>query len=148
MVKSVLLIILITFLSGKIIYFWTMINIALQGAEFFAYHGFYPEEQKLGCRYLVDIEVGFVPQADIMADELDNTVDYEKLYIIACEEMKHTRKLIETVGQGILDRIIRKYPFVKTIHVAVKKVNPPLMGKVAHSSVVMSYPSPIWIIIK
>ncbi|SDD27642.1 dihydroneopterin aldolase [Mucilaginibacter pineti] len=120
-----------------------MINIALQGAEFFAYHGFYPEEQKLGCRYLVDIEVGFVPQAAIMADELDNTVDYEKLYIIACEEMKHTRKLIETVGQGILDKIIGKYPFVKTIHVAIKKVNPPLMGKVAHSSVVISYPSAI-----
>lgn len=118
-----------------------MINIALQGAEFFAYHGFYPEEQKLGCLFMVDIEVGFVPKADIMDDELNNTVDYEKLYIIACEEMKHTRKLIETVGHGIVDKIISKYPFVKSIQVAIKKVNPPLMGKVAHSSVTISYPS-------
>ncbi|MGF7037191.1 dihydroneopterin aldolase [Mucilaginibacter lappiensis] len=117
-----------------------MINIALQGAEFFAYHGFYPEEQKLGCRFVVDIEVGFIPQTDLNDDNLDNTVDYEKIYIIACEEMKHPRKLIETVGQSITDEIRDKYPFVKTIQVTIKKINPPLAGKVAYSSVIINYP--------
>jgi dihydroneopterin aldolase len=117
-----------------------MIKIALQGAEFFAYHGFYPEEQKLGCRFLVDVEIGFIPPTNLNDDDLDNTVDYEKVYIITCEEMKHPRKLIETVGQSITDRIKNKYPFVKTIQVAIKKINPPLMGKVAHSSVIINYP--------
>ncbi|WP_183565082.1 dihydroneopterin aldolase [Mucilaginibacter sp. SP1R1] len=118
-----------------------MINIALQGAEFFSHHGFYPEEQKLGCRFIVDIEVAFIPQGDINEDDLDNTVDYERLYIIVCEEMKHPRKLIETVGQSITDRIKNKYPFVKNIRVTIKKLNPPLMGKVAHSSIIINYPS-------
>ena len=36
-----------------------MITVALHGAEFFAKHGFYPEEQLLGCKFLVDIVVGF-----------------------------------------------------------------------------------------
>jgi dihydroneopterin aldolase len=116
-----------------------MITIALQGAEFFAYHGFYPEEQKLGCRFLVDIEVGFNPQADPAADELKHTVDYEKVYSIACEEMKHPRKLIETVGQGIMERIQKKYPYVEIICVTIKKLNPPLMGKVGYSAVTIRY---------
>lgn len=118
-----------------------MINIALQGAEFFAYHGFYPEEQKLGCRFVVDIEVSFVPPGGVNDEDLDNSVDYEKLYIIACEEMKHPRKLIETVGQSITDRIKNKYPFIESIRVIIKKLNPPLMGRVAHSSVIINYPS-------
>ena len=116
-----------------------MITIALQGAEFFAYHGFYPEEQKLGCRFLVDIEVGFVPQTDPAADELKHTVDYEKVYYIACEEMKHPRKLIETVAQAISERIKSKYPYVERIRVEIKKLNPPLLGKVAHSAVTVNY---------
>jgi dihydroneopterin aldolase len=118
-----------------------MINIALQGAEFFAYHGFYPEEQKFGCRFLVDIEVSFEPQVDLMEDKLTNTVDYEKVYIIACEEMKYPRKLIETVGKAITDRIKKQYPYVAAIKVVIKKLNPPLAGKVAHSSVTFNYQS-------
>lgn len=116
-----------------------MITIALQGAEFFAYHGFYPEEQKIGCRFLVDIEVGFVPQTDPAADELKHTVDYEKVYYIACEEMKYPRKLIETVGQAIMERIQKKYPYVETISVTIKKLNPPLLGRVSHSAVTINY---------
>lgn len=117
-----------------------MINIALHGAEFFAYHGFYPEEQKLGCRFLIDIEVGFIPQTDLYDDKLSNTVDYEKVYTIACEEMKQPRKLIETVGHAVVDRIKAQFPFVKTIQVTIKKLNPPLLGKVAYSGVTINYP--------
>ena len=116
-----------------------MINIALQGAEFFAYHGFYPEEQKIGCRFLVDVNVGFVPPGDLLEDNLSKTVDYERVYIIVCEEMKHPRKLIETVGQAIIDRIKKKYPFVENIEVIIKKLTPPLSGKVAHSAVIINY---------
>ncbi len=116
-----------------------MIIIALHGAEFFAYHGFYPEEQKLGCRFVVDIEVAFVPQHDPAGDDLKHTVDYEKVYYIACEEMKHSRKLIETVGQAITDRIKDKYPYVDTISVTIKKLNPPLLGIVGHSAVTINY---------
>ncbi len=115
-----------------------MMEVSLTGAEFYAYHGFYPEEQDLGGQFLVDITVGFTPAADMTEDRLANTVNYEQLYIIACEEMKNTRKLIETVAQAIADEIKLKFPFVEKIRVAVKKMSPPLKGKVAYSSVVIS----------
>ena len=52
-------------------------------------------------------------------------------------EMKMTRKLIETVGQAISANIKQKFPFVKNTRVSVQKINPPLKGKVGHSSVVV-----------
>jgi dihydroneopterin aldolase len=116
-----------------------MVEINLNAAEFFAYHGFYPEEQLLGSRFLVDISVGFVPDTQFDKDEIDYTVNYEHLYIIACEEMQHTRKLIDTVAQSIFDKVQLKYPFAKNIKVTVKKMNPPFKSKVGFASVVVSY---------
>jgi 7,8-dihydroneopterin aldolase/epimerase/oxygenase len=115
-----------------------MITIAIQGAEFFAYHGFYPEEQLLGARFMVDASVDFEPVKDIKQDNISNTVDYEQLYHIVCEQMKQTRKLIETVAQSIADQIRERYPFAKKVQVSIKKMNPPLAGKVDHSKVVIT----------
>ena len=115
-----------------------MIKVALHGAEFFAYHGFYPEEQKLGSRFLVDISVKFMPTGNLLDDEIGNTVNYEQLYNIASHEMQHTRKLIETVGQAIANEVKQKFPFVEKISVCIKKMDPPLRGKVGHSNVVVT----------
>jgi len=116
-----------------------MMKITLHGAVFFAYHGFYPEEQKLGNCFIVDIEVEFAHKGNINEDELANTVNYEKLYEIADEQMKHTRKLIETVAQEIMDDIKNEYPDLQTIQVAIKKMNPPLGHKVEYAGVTLNY---------
>jgi dihydroneopterin aldolase len=113
--------------------------VALHGAEFFAYHGFYPEEQKLGNCFIVDIEVGFTPSGNINNDELTNTVNYEQLYDIACEEMKLPKKLIETVARAIMGEIKKKYTFADTIQVTVKKLNPLVGAKTQYSSVTINY---------
>jgi len=115
-----------------------MITIAIHGAEFFAHHGFYPEEQKLGTKFVVDVEVDFNPAGDLKEDNLGNTVDYEKVYHLVCHQMKHTRKLIETVAQSIADDIKEKYPFVGAVRVSIKKLNPPLNGTVDYSSIIIT----------
>ncbi len=116
-----------------------MVNVELQGAEFFAHHGFYPQEQLLGCRFLVDISVGFVPIGELNEDNLAHTVNYEQLYAIAAIEMKHPRKLIETLAQAMIDKIKVTYPFIERAVVTIKKLNPPLQGRVAHSGVTITY---------
>ncbi len=115
-----------------------MVTISLHGAEFFAYHGFYPEEQKLGNRFIVDIDVSFEPEGDLRTDKISHTVDYELLHNIAAAQMKQTSKLIETVAQGIADKIKKRYAFAGTIQVSVKKVNPPLKGKVDFSKITIT----------
>ena len=116
-----------------------MVEINLNDAEFFAHHGYYPEEQILGSRFIVDISVKFAPQGNIGEDEIGNTVNYEQLYNIACDEMKITRKLIETVAQAICDKIKYEFPFVSAIRVCLKKMDPPLKGRVGHSAVIVSH---------
>ena len=115
-----------------------MIIIAIQGAEFFAYHGFYPEEQKMGNKFIVDVEVSFEPLSSLTDDKIANTVDYEQLYRIVTETMKRTMKLIETVAQAIADKIKEQFPFVGHVKVTIKKMNPPFNGKVEFSSIVIS----------
>ena len=114
-----------------------MITISIHGAEFFAYHGFYPEEQKLGNKFLVDAEVSFLPLTDLKEDKLSNTIDYEQLYNMVDEQMKHTRRLIETVAQSIVDQIKDNFPVVEKIQISIKKLNPPLKGKVDYSCIII-----------
>jgi len=112
-----------------------MITIAVHGAEFFAYHGFYVEEQILGARFIVDAEVTFQPAADLKQDNISETVNYEEIYRVVSTQMKHTRKLIETVAQSIGEELKMKYPFVDSVKVTLSKMHPPLAGKVDRSSV-------------
>ena len=119
-------------------YFWHMITIALHGAEFFAFHGFYPEEQKLGNKFIVDVDVSFTSAKNLKEDKISNTVDYEQVYNIVEAQMKKTAKLIETVAQSIADSIKEQFPFVNSIRVSIKKLNPPLKGKVDYSNIVIT----------
>ncbi len=112
-------------------------TISLHGAEFFAYHGFYPEEQVLGNKFVVDIEVDYnFGSKD--EDNIADTVDYGRLYAIADKQMKQTRQLIETVANGIANDIKTQFPLTDKIMVSVKKLNPALGGKVDYSRVVVN----------
>lgn len=110
-----------------------MIKVALHQVKFFAYHGFYPEEQILGNHFLVDVEVEF--QNKSIADEISNTVNYEKLYAILAGEMQQPRKLLETLVEEMIAKISVEFPFVEKIKVGIKKLNPPLPGEVKYSLV-------------
>lgn len=117
-----------------------MLKVGLYGAEFFARHGFYEQEQITGNRFVVDVEVEYHNPNDLTADELSNTVNYEQLYELVAQEMQATKKLLETVAQGIVNRIKQQFPFVGKLTVSIKKLNPPLKGKVACSGITISLP--------
>ncbi|MBD1392224.1 dihydroneopterin aldolase [Mucilaginibacter glaciei] len=116
-----------------------MITVALADVEFFAYHGFYPEEQVLGTHFFIDISVNFISAKAFNDDKIGNTVNYETLYSIIKAEMEHPRQLIETVVQGIIDKTVAKFPFIDSAQVTLKKMHPALGGPVKHSAVTLSY---------
>lgn len=103
-------------------------TISLEGLEFFAYHGFYQEERKIGNKFSVDltIEVDFTQAAQ--ADKLSATVDYESLYKIVQKVMIQPAKLLEHIGYTIIDEIAASFPQVKAVEVSVAKHNPPVGG--------------------
>jgi len=117
-----------------------MNTISLHGAEFFAYHGWYPEEQKLGSQFIVNIDVDFFVEKDLEVDHISGTINYEQLYEIVEEQMKQTKKLIETVARNIVDDTKKRFPAAKSVRVSIKKLNPPLKGKVGYSCITLSEP--------
>lgn len=119
-----------------------MIKVALHGVKFFAYHGFYPEEQRIGNHFVVDIEVEFDARQKIVDDRLDHTVNYEILFEILQKEMKQPRKLLETVVQSINQETLKAYPFLLRIRTGIKKLHPPMGGQIEHSFVEISYSKP------
>ena len=114
-------------------------TVALKDVKCFALHGYYPEEQILGNHFIVDLETEFTPQG--FDDELTQTVNYEDLNNIIREEMINTQKLLETVLNNIISKVIELYPFVETVNVSMKKLNPPMPGQIGHSFVKLSYTS-------
>ncbi|RCH55233.1 dihydroneopterin aldolase [Mucilaginibacter hurinus] len=116
-----------------------MTTVLLQGAEFFAHHGYYPEEQLLGCTFVIDLAVSFTRDNTAAHDDLNGTINYERLFNICCEEMKTPRKLIETVAYAIVDRIKNDYPYITHVQLTLKKMFPPMKGNVKNSGIVVNY---------
>lgn len=112
-------------------------NVALRDVRCHALHGFYPEEQLIGCIFMVDVEVSFKPDDD--TENLDKTVNYEVLNNIILKEMANTQKLLETVVKNILGDVKKNYPFILTAKVGIRKMNPPMPGQIGHSFVELSY---------
>lgn len=103
-------------------------TIALEGLEFFAYHGFYDEEQKIGNKYSVDIVVTADFSEAARRDKLSATVNYEELYRITTGVMQRPARLLEHIAHSIIEEIRGAYPTVGEVEVSVSKFNPPVGG--------------------
>jgi dihydroneopterin aldolase len=116
----------------------TSATISLQGMEFFAYHGFYDEEQKIGNKYSVDISLQGDVQASATAqDQLRGTINYELLYRLTAEEMQQQSRLLEHVAARILARIFDTFESVSQAEVCVRKHQPPVGGLCAAAAVTL-----------
>jgi len=102
--------------------------IAIEGMRFFARHGYYPQEQKIGCHFVVDVyvEANIVVAAE--TDELKETVDYQTVHQLSQEVMDEPFKLIEHVAHNIIEKISSTLTDVDMIKVRVSKLNPPACG--------------------
>lgn len=110
-------------------------RIYLNGLEFFAYHGWYAEEQKNGGKYIVQLSFDVDTNKAEISDDLNDTVDYTAIY----EEIKHQMnipsKLLEHLAARIVTSINRKYTSIRNIELKISKMNPPIDGKVESFSV-------------
>ncbi|RZK57629.1 MAG: dihydroneopterin aldolase [Pedobacter sp.] len=114
-------------------------TVALKDVKFYAFHGFYPEEQLTGNHFSVDVEVTFAPSID--TEDLSKTVNYEVINSIVIKQMKNTQKLLETVVKNILVELTDTYVFLQTAVVGIKKIHPAMPGDIGHSFVQLSYTS-------
>jgi 7,8-dihydroneopterin aldolase/epimerase/oxygenase len=112
-----------------------MATISLEGMKFHAYHGVYEAEKILGTDYLVDVSVQTSIGVAAATDDVAQTINYETIYQICDQEMLTSRNLIETVVENIITKMKYQFPNMHSLYVKVRKLNPPLGGRV-YASVV------------
>ncbi|WP_026688666.1 dihydroneopterin aldolase [Alteribacter aurantiacus] len=106
-----------------------MDNIYVTGMEFFAYHGVFPEENKLGQRWYVDVTLGMDAKPAGTTDDLDKTVNYADVYNHVKDVMESDPvKLVETLCERIAARMFEHFEVVESCTVKVIKPDPPIPG--------------------
>lgn len=103
--------------------------IRIKNAVFYAYHGAYKDEQNLGGKFEVDIDMHCDFAEAAHNDNLEITVDYEKVYAVIKELVEGKKYfLIEALGYKIADGILDNFGMVGRVDVRVRKNNPPVRG--------------------
>lgn len=115
-----------------------MQKILVQGINIYAYHGCLEEEAKIGCNYIIDVEMETDFSEAAKTDDLSKTIDYVVVYNIVKAQMAIRSKLIEQVGQRIVNELKKELKGLKRIEVVVTKINPPMNGNVDKVAIVIS----------
>ena len=110
--------------------------IRLHNAVFYAYHGVMSDEQNLGGKFEVDVELHCDLSGAKEKDNLLQTVNYEKVYGV----MKQTvigKKffLIEALAQSIAAGILKEFPEVQKTTVRIRKPGAAVHGIIDHVEV-------------
>ena len=116
----------------------TMSRIELKDIRIYANHGCLSEEEKIGSHYLVNLSVDCDLTQASKTDNLEDTIDYVGLNAIVKKQMGIRAKLLETVGNKIIEDILSSFSQVTKVSVTVSKLNPPIGGDVKQVSVTMS----------
>ena len=106
-----------------------MDRIFLRGMRFMACHGVLPHEQEVPQPFEVDVEMGLDLRAAGESDDLDDTVNYAKVYDVVSTVLTVTRKyLIEALAEEIADDLLRDFDVLRWVRVTVHKPTAPIDG--------------------
>ena len=104
-----------------------MDKIYINNLEFIGFHGVFPEEKRLGQKFLVSLELTVDTREAGKTGDLSKSVHYglvaqdvEKIFL------ERSIDLIETCAENIAEMVLKKYELVKEVKVTVKKPWAPL----------------------
>ncbi len=109
-------------------------TVSLRDMKFYAFHGYYDFERRIGNNFIVDLDL----EVDIPADpndHIENTYNYELAYQIVDSYMKQKYKLLEGLAYDIAKEIKQSDEKVDKVKITLSKNNPPLGGKVGQARV-------------
>ena len=103
--------------------------IELQDMEFYAYHGCFAAEKKVGGRFTVNLWLEYDASRPAETDNIKDALNYQTAYEVVEKQMKITSSLLENVCKRILDALFDEFPQLLTAQVDVSKMAPPMGGK-------------------
>lgn len=112
-----------------------MDKIIIKGIRFHGHHGVPEAERQVGGHYEIDATLSY-PLIDAgRTDALENTIDYASVVNLIVEiGTQRSFQLIEALAETIATEILHQYP-IDTVHLAVKKLNPPIKQPITYFAV-------------
>ena len=114
-------------------------EICLKDLRFYAYHGVFDGEKKIGNEFRVSFSVFMPFNESIDTDDLEKTVSYADLYEIVKEEMQSPKNLLEKVTSDIARRVKKEFPIITRGRIEIEKVHPPIPGILGSALVALNF---------
>lgn len=112
-------------------------TVAIEGMDFYAYHGCFKEETLIGTNFKVDIYLTVDTALAEAQDDMNGTVNYVEVYNRVKQQVMIPSKLIEHVATRIRDAVLADFPQVQRVKVKVAKLNPPIGEKIREVNVTL-----------
>jgi len=103
-----------------------MDTMKLERIQLYGRHGVYPEENRLGQRFYVSLELKLDLSKAGKTDDLEQTVNYAEVYELVKGVVEgETFKLIEALAETLATRLLDAYAKIHEVTVRVLKPHPP-----------------------
>lgn len=98
--------------------------------QFYGYHGLFPEENKLGQRFNVDLELYTDLRKAGQSDEMTDSIHYGEAFEIVRDIVEGEAKdLIEAVAETIAEALLKHFDLLQACKVTVIKPDAPIPGQ-------------------
>lgn len=114
-------------------------SITFDKIRFYAYHGVMEQERKVGNYFEVSLTVDYPFQKALESDNLEDTLNYAKLYDVVATEMAVPSKLLEHVAGRIIRSVTKEFPQIEGGKITLAKITPPIKGEMASVSVSVEF---------
>ncbi|KGX85502.1 dihydroneopterin aldolase [Pontibacillus litoralis] len=106
-----------------------MDKIMMNQMQFYGYHGLYPEENKLGQRFIVDLQLELDLQQAGTSDDMKESVNYGHVYEVAKRVVEgEAKNLVEAVAEQLAATLLQTFTKIQAVTVKVVKPDPPIPG--------------------
>lgn len=107
-----------------------MDKIILKQLQFYGYHGLFPEENRLGQRFLVDAELFTSLRKAGKSDDMHDSINYGQAFDIIRQIIEgEPKNLIEAVADSVAEALFKTFPSLNGCVIRVVKPDPPIPGQ-------------------
>lgn len=110
--------------------------IIIKNLEIYAYHGVYAEENVLGQKFILSLELFTSLRSAGKTDNLNHSINYGDVCHFIEEEFKNTKhQLIEACAEALATSLLLKYPTIEKVHLLLKKPWAPIGSHLDYAGV-------------
>ena len=99
----------------------------IDNLEVFANHGLFEEENKLGQKFIFDIECELNYKKAMFSDEMTDSISYADIVeVVVKTATTNTFNLLERLAGEILKNIFTEFPQIENINLKINKPGAPI----------------------